>query len=334
MSDTAETGGVIVMMLLLAIVSFFISYRLYKWQLRRQKTLITALASLLPFLAAIGALALFMNPNLVNSGSESADISQQFTIGPYPTDGKIRELKAAGFTGIISLLHPAVVPFEPSLLNDEETASREHGVELVKAPMLPWIGDNSASLKKIEDIVKSGKGKYYIHCYLGKDRVNVVRNLIAKLTGESSIKSEIGSTHRTFEKMKKFERGDIYKIGDEVYMTPYPTDEEFLSFFLAGKVKSVVNLMDEKNKQNQQWITKEREELKKSTVNFRFYSLEETPSETSISAIVDSVLALPKPVVLHRWNTHSPDTKLIRKVFGKRTGFTSINLFTNAPEPD
>jgi protein tyrosine phosphatase (PTP) superfamily phosphohydrolase (DUF442 family) len=334
MSDTVEKGGVVVMMLLLAIVSFFISYRLYKWHVRKQKTLITILVSILPFFAAIGALALFMNPNLVNSGSESADISQQFTIGPYPTDGKIRELKAAGFTGIISLLHPAVVPFEPSLLNDEEKATKENGVELVKAPMLPWIGDNSASLKKIEDIVKSGKGKYYIHCYLGKDRGNVVRNLITKLTGESSIKSEIGSTHRTFEKMKKFERGDIYKLGEDIYMTPYPTDEEFLSFFLAGRVKSVVNLMDEKNVQNQQWITKEREELKKSTVTFRFYSLKETPSETAINAIVDSVMALPKPVVLHRWNTHSPDTRLIRKIFAGKTGYTPINLFTNALEPD
>ncbi|RYE27124.1 MAG: hypothetical protein EOP48_34675, partial [Sphingobacteriales bacterium] len=161
LSSTAENMGVVMIMLVLAIVSFIISLKLYKWHLRKQKIFVTITSSGIPLLFSIAALALFMNPDLVNSGSEAAEISQRFTIGPYPTAEKIEQLKKDGYTGIISLLHPPVVPFEPSLLNDEQKAAEENKVELIKAPMLPWIGDNTASLKKIEDIVKSNKGRYY-----------------------------------------------------------------------------------------------------------------------------------------------------------------------------
>ncbi len=333
LSETAEKMGVILMMLILVVVSFIISYKLYQWHLRRKKTGITILSLAIPFVAAAAALALFMNPDLVNKGAETDQVSQQFTIGPYPTEAKIEQLKVEGYTGIISLLHPAVVPFEPRLLNEEEEATKKFGIELVKAPMLPWIGDNTSSLEKIEKLVKAGKGKYYIHCYLGKDRVNVVRNLIAKVGGDAgAVASELGTTYRTFEKMQKFERGELYKLAEDIYMTPYPTDEEFLSFFLAGRVKSVVNILDGSNKENNQWITKEKAELIKASVEFRHYSIRENPPEKEVSRIIDSVLTLPKPVVIHRWNTVSSDVMLFRKIFSKKTGSEILNLATNVPE--
>lgn len=333
LSESAEKLGVVLMMLVLVIVSFLISFKLHKWHLAKKKTIITVLSVALPFLFAAAALALFMNPDLVNKGAETDEISQQYTIGPYPTASKIEQLKAEGYTGIISLLHPAVVPFEPGLLREEEAATKKFGIELVKAPMLPWIGDNTSSLKKIEKLVKAGKGKYYIHCYLGKDRVNVVKNLIAKVSGDASaIESESGATHRTFEKMKNFERGELFKLSEDVYLTPYPTDEEFLSFFLAGRVKSVVNILDGSNQDNKKWIAKERTELQKASVEFRHYSMKEDPREKDINQIIDSILTLPKPVVIHRWNTVSSDVKLFRKIFSKKTGSIPLNLATNVPE--
>jgi protein tyrosine/serine phosphatase len=332
LSESVEKMGVVLMMLVLVIVSFIISYKLHKWHLAKRKTVITILSLTLPFLFATGALALFMNPDIVNKGAETDEISQQFTIGPYPTESKIAQLKAEGYTGIISLLHPAVVPFEPRLLDEEETATKKFGIELVKAPMLPWIGDNTSSLEKIEKLVKAGKGKYYIHCYLGKDRVNVVKNLIAKVSGDASaIESELGATNRTFEKMKEFERGEIFKLAEDIYMTPYPTDEEFLSFFLAGKVKSVVNLMDGANPRNKKWIDKEKKELIKASVAFRHMSWNENDMKGA-NNIIDSILASPKPVVIHQWNTHGNDVRTFRKLFSQKTGSTTINLATNVPE--
>ncbi len=332
LSNTTESIGVVVLMLILAVVSFIISWKIYQWHLRRDRISVTIASIVIPFVLAVAALMLFMNPNIVNSGSESSELSQQFTIGPYPTEDKIKELKKEGFTGIITLLHPAVVPFEPSLIEEEEEATSEAHIQLVKAPMLPWIGDNSSSLKTIEDIVRSGKGKYYVHCYLGKDRVNVVKNLIAKVSGgNSGIESEIGPSSRTFETMKSFERGDIFKLDDDVYMTPFPTDEEFLSFFLAGKVKSVVCLLDD-NVDNRKWLEKEKKELKKTNVQFRHIPLKEGASDQSMMSVVKEIKNLPKPLVVHSWSTKFSDNIRFRKIFSQSINKSPINLATNVPE--
>src|SRR5207253_2600800 len=121
--------------------------------------------------------------------------------------------------------------------------------------------------KIIEDVVKNGKGKYYIHCYLGKDRVNVAKNLILHLSG--SISNQKTESSRTFEGMRSFERGNIYKIDSACYIPPYPTDEEFLAFFLAGHIKTVVNLMDSNITENKSWIQKERNALRPYGVTFK-----------------------------------------------------------------
>ncbi|MCE3281935.1 MAG: hypothetical protein K0Q66_672 [Chitinophagaceae bacterium] len=332
LSGAAEKVGVILMILVLAAVSFIISLRLFQWHLRKKKTRITAAAIAIPFVLAVAALSLFMNPDLVNRGASTDEFSRQFTIGPYPTESKIRELKLQGYTGIISLLHPAVVPFEPSLLADEEKYAKQNGIELVKAPMLPWIGDNTASLKKIEDLANTGKGKYYVHCYLGKDRVNVVKNLIVKLGKGSEVDMQMAATHRTFEKMQRFERGEIYRLDEQVYMTPYPTEEEFLSFFLAGGLKTVVNLLDSTEAENKPWIDKERTELERSGVRFVQLTIPENATTAQIEPVIDSLLRLQRPVAVHRWNTISPATKNFRKLYSQKTGKQPLNLATNASE--
>jgi hypothetical protein len=331
-SESTENLGVIVLMIILAVVSFIISLKFYQCHLRKRKVMITLLSIGIPVMLGIAALSLLMNPDLVNRGSTATEISSQFTIGSYPTEEKIKLLQRKGYTGIISLLHPAVLPFEPSLLEEEEEAAKEYNIELIKAPMLPWIGDNTASLKLIEDIVKSKKGKYYIHCYLGKDRVNVVKNLIARITGDTALQMNITTSNRTFEQMKSFESGEIYKLAPDMYMTPYPTKEEFLAFFLAGKVKTVVNLMDSTVEDNKLWITGERRDLQRGFIAFKNLKvLPGTPKE-QIDAIIDSINGLKKPLVVHHWNNSIPESKNFRKIFAKRTGKPALNLATNVPE--
>jgi len=333
LSETAESIGVVVLMLILVIVSFFVSWKLYSWHLRKKQTPVTIISIAIPFVCSIGALMVLMSPDIVNSGSVTSELSQQFTIGPYPTADKIEELKKEGFTGVITLLHPAVVPFEPSLIEEEEEACKKQKLMLVKAPMLPWIGDNTASLNKIEEIVRSGKGKYYIHCYLGKDRVNVVKNLIAKISGgNAGIESEIGPSQRTFETMKRFERGDIYKLNDDVYMTPFPTDEEFLSFFLAGKVKSVVCLLDDTVPENLVWIVKEKKELQKTNVQFKQLSIKENANDEQLEAVIQATINLPKPIVIHSWSTKFSDNIRFRKIYSKIINKPPVNLATNVAE--
>ncbi|HWB26297.1 MAG TPA: hypothetical protein VG738_12490 [Chitinophagaceae bacterium] len=324
-----ESAGVIVMILFLVVLSFRLSLQLFQWQLL-SGTLWWRMAALaLPCIAAIIALWLFLHPDIINSDNEGQNISEKFTIGPYPDETKIVELKKEGYTDIISLLHPAVVPFEPRLIKEEEAAAAKNGIHLIEAPMLPWIGDNEASLKKIENIVKTGKGKYYIHCYLGKDRVNVVRNMLTRLNGKTG--NDAGDSRRTFEEIGSFERGDVYRIDSEVYVTPFPTDEEFLSFFLAGNVKTVVNIMDSTEKGAEPWIVKERKVMEEGNIKFKMMTVKALDAEPYLRRIIDSVNIWPKPLVVHHWNTTCRESVFFRREYYKAVKAKQVNLAIKEP---
>jgi len=329
-SPLAEKLGVMALIIFLFIISLRISLFLFQWHTNQERRVITFYALAIPMFSAAIALWLLMNPQIVNKGTEQTAISQKFTTGPYPTIDKILELKKQGFTGVISLLHPAVVPFEPELLKEEEENLKKEHIELIKAPMLPWLADNTASLKIIEALAKEGKGKYYIHCYLGKDRVNVVKNMLLKVLGSDNVNSNEGESSRTFESTGSFERGNIYKIDTSVYMTPFPTDEEFVSFFLAGNVKAVVNLMDTTTAiDSRPWMQKEQRVLSANGLVFKNFAVGANMPEKQINSILDSLNKLPKPLVVHQWSTNSPESKLFRKYYYLRTKYTQKNLATN-----
>lgn len=329
-SSATENAGVVLMMTLLVLLSFLFSLKLFQWQRLSDHSWAAFAVIGFPALAAGIAIWLFMNPDIINNTEANENVSAKFTLGSYPTADKIEELKKQGYTCIISLLHPAVVPFEPKLMKEEEEATSKAGIQLIEAPMLPWIGDNDASLKKIEDIIKTGKGKYYVHCYLGKDRVNVVKNLITKLTG--SVSNENPESARTFESQRSFERGDIYRLDSAVYMTPYPTDEEFLSFFQAGNIRSVINIMDSTQEDAKPWIAKETKALQTNGTHFIQIPVNESSTEKDMLPILRAIDSLPKPLVIHQWNTSNDQCKLFRKSYFNKTKVVQLNLATRNEE--
>nr|WP_315141134.1 hypothetical protein [uncultured Flavobacterium sp.] len=54
------------------------------------------------------------------------------------------------------------------LMEKEIKNTTEVEMKLISIPMLPWIDDNNTSILKIQDIARTFKGKYYVHCYLVK----------------------------------------------------------------------------------------------------------------------------------------------------------------------
>lgn len=191
---------------------------------------------------AVGAYALWLNPDLLKTAmAEERASGAHFTFGPYPNEAKLRQLKTEGYTAVISLLHPAVVPFEPQLLAQEKRNAGLVGIRLIHLPMLPWVSQNSATLEQILRLANSRSGRFYVHCYLGVDRVLVVKRLIDQRTEQDTV-SLIPS--RNLSTMKTFERGEIIRLDPDVYLTPYPTDEEFGGYILAGQVSQVIALLD------------------------------------------------------------------------------------------
>jgi protein tyrosine phosphatase (PTP) superfamily phosphohydrolase (DUF442 family) len=190
---------------------------------------------------ALVANFLWTSPALMKRNMGAEEDVAMFTFGPYPDESKLRELKKRGFAGVISLLHPAVIPFEPKLLDDEKKNARRAGIDLIHAPMLPWVSDNVGSIERIREIVKTKPGRYYVHCYLGMDRVMVVKRLVQR-EGAVAAGLESTSTRPPLED-RTFERGKVSRLDKTLYVGPYPTPDELFEI-ASSRVAHVVTLVD------------------------------------------------------------------------------------------
>jgi protein tyrosine phosphatase (PTP) superfamily phosphohydrolase (DUF442 family) len=304
-SGKQENFVVFAFIALLIVISFFFAVSSSKAILSRRSpvgkraTLIVA-----PILATLFSIGLFFNPDLINSTDpQETVVSEGFTIGPYPTEEKLKQLKAEGYTTIISLLHPAVVPFEPKLLAEEELNAKNVGIKLVSIPLLPWITDNEASIEKLRKLVHNTKGKFYVHCYLGRDRVNVAKAVILQ---ESNL--EVGGLDhsRSLDSIDAFERGNIYKLSTHTFFTPMPTKEEYFGYIIALK-----NLDDPSTKgsiqEEERWLAPYKIALKVYNIN--------NISEAQMKLIVDSVKTINSPTIIHAFNSDQPEAELFRKLY-------------------
>ena len=178
--------------------------------------------------------------------------------------------------------------------------------------MLPCISENKESLEKIAELAKSKNSKYYIHCYLGRDRVHMVKMVIQKHNAAAD--SDVVVAGRKIEDITFFERGDIYKFSGEVYLTPYPTDEEFISFVLTGNFKSIVSLLDSNNAEDAVLIEKEKNITKMSPVELIFLSLPaECEDESLYTKATEAIKVAPRPVLIHGFKTDSKREKKLLK---------------------
>lgn len=267
-----ENGGVLAIIVLLVLVSFLLSYGAMRAFARSKGILVRALLVLLALGAGGAAYWKWINPTTMkgNMGAEQA-AGVHFTIGPYPDTAKLAELRAQGYTAVISLLHPAVVPFEPQLIAKEQEAAARVGIELIHLPMLPWVSENTESLDRLRAIAASKQGRYYVHCYLGVDRVNIARRIIEQATaGEAVVEGGGAATRRSLDAQMKigFERGPIVKLEEGLYLIPYPTDEEFSGFILGGGVQTVIALLDPADAQEKVRIDHETTLLRNHSLPF------------------------------------------------------------------
>ncbi len=256
--------------------------------------------------AAGGNLWMWMSPEVMGAsmGAES-QVGSSFTFGAYATEERMRELKAEGYTGVVSLLHPIVAPFETKLIADGKAAAERVGIRYIHVPMLPWVGDNSKSLARIEDLARNPDGgRYYVHCYLGKDRVRLVKHLIALHRPDARIRvSAELSEHidrRYLTDKPRFERGEVVQAADDVWVVPYPTDDEFMSYILPGTHGRVVSLLDPANPGDQPWIDKERKLLSDHGIDFDVRPLPVTHNDPRrVLELAREVAGMPRPVVVH-----------------------------------
>ena len=193
--------------------------------------------------------------------------------------------------------------------------------------MLPWVSENKESIGKIIKLAVGGKGKYYVHCYLGKDRVNVVKRIIRRFS--SSITSVNKDSIRTLEGLKIFERGEIIKLDEGVYITPYPTDDEIFTYLLNGSVKKIVSLLNPKHPPDTMWINKEEQIYKTHFMPYELIPLDHSLSNANrLMEIVNKTKQMPRPLVIHAFLSKSLRTKAFIKAYKLSSSEEPSSKFT------
>lgn len=306
-----ERALVVLIIVLLVVISFAIALRLTRVVLTSRKWWMKITTIVMSFAVAFGAYLLWINPRTLSLFmSEDQIMSTKFTFGPYPDQEKLQELKKTGFTTVVTLLHPAVVPFEPQLLKQEKENAEKVGIDLIHIPMLPWVAGTDQAAEEIRALARA-PGRFYVHCYLGEDRVQLFRRILTQEgPGESSQKF----AKRDLSKRKQFARGEIVELEPSVYLTPFPTLEEWLMVF--DEANTVVALLDPANPEDVALIEEERKLLKSANVPFRLIPL--SFKEFDPEAVLEAarlVKTLEKPIVLHSYHALASGKSPISEAF-------------------
>ncbi|MDP9264281.1 MAG: hypothetical protein M3O85_08190 [Acidobacteriota bacterium] len=198
------------------------------------------------------------------------EVSERLSFGPYPDKNALKLLKEKGYDSVISLLHPAI-PFEGVLIEQEKKNGADLGLKVYSFPMLPWISDNRAALSGIQKLIQRPYGRYYVHCYLGQHRVNLVR----RMAGYGSSAEEAGENH---ELPDHLERGQLFSYeSTRIVVGPFPSDEEWFGIILRHGIREVVSTLNPNNPEERGMIGK----MKKISLDYNFVLTEQPLDRTA-----------------------------------------------------
>lgn len=258
-------------------------------------------------LAAAVCLFGWMNPAQLAGAATFASTSvevgsgAEFVFGPYPDRQRLQQLKREGYTAVISLQHPAVVPFEPAGIATEAGAAQEIGIEFIHAPMLPWVSANDAALNRIREIARTTRGRYYVHCGLGRDRVNLVKRMLelegTRVAAGEGYKDPRTLDMRVAENRPPFERGRLTEVETDLWLIPYPNKHEFFGNLLSGQIAHATLVLDPDDPAQQRWIDEGRRVFTQYAVPFEVVPYRgDDPARAA--EIVRSVRRAPRPAAV------------------------------------
>jgi hypothetical protein len=130
--------------------------------------------------------------------------------------------------------------------------------------------------------------------------------------------------------VKFFERGEIVKLDDGVYLTPYPTDDEMFTYLLNGSVKQVVSLLNPDHPPDTMWINKERRIYEAHFMPFEVIPLKTNFNSASrLMEIVEKTKTMSRPLVIHAFLSKSSRTREFVKAYKLSASEDPSRKFTN-----
>ena len=221
----------------------------------------------------------------------------EFVFGPYPDATRLAELKRQGFDAVVSLQHPAVL-VEMQGISAEKATARELGLKVIQAPMLPWVSDNASAVATIRQLAMTGRGRYYIHCGLGRDRVNVAKRVI-QAVAESRENVRLATTVGTHKALGlksrvggvPFQRGRIFALGSDDWLMPLPNAEEFHAHVVQGDQDVTLFALDPSDSTQRAWLTKNEPSLKTYAIRYAVVPFRDTDAKdsTRVAALIDRI---------------------------------------------
>jgi hypothetical protein len=302
--QAAQNRLLIAVILLFVAVSFMLARRvvrmLYHQAPRTRKIALVALA-----IPAILSLYAWSNPTRFLAGIAGTTGSTYamkngptFLFGSYPDEDRLRALKKQGVTTIVSLQSPAVL-VEISGINEERSAAAREGLTFVEAPMLPWVSDNTESLEKIKQLALRGSGIYYVHCGLGRDRVNIAKRVIeslepqtgARVASTAGLKTAAGFERRT----ERFERGMPMQVPGNGWVVPLLNEAEFYGFILQGQPGQLLIALDSTNAMEHAWLLGARKKMAQYAVSYAVMQYPRAKADTNTAPVIAQLRTLKTP---------------------------------------
>jgi hypothetical protein len=234
------------------------------------------------------------------AGGSSSHMSMEsgavWEFGKYPDTETLQRLKRENITAVISLEHPADL-VERQAIAEERRIARELGLRLIEAPMLPWVSRNEGSLEKIRSIARTGRGRYYVHCGLGRDRVNLVKHMLEGMGARTVAAQGYIEGNFFHTRIPNFERGQLATFGSDKWLAPYPDKHEMLSNILQGKRAHIILALDTTNAEQRQWWQEARALFREYAI--RYEDMPTKPGDKArIKQIVERIVALPGPAAV------------------------------------
>lgn len=276
--ETAQNRILIGLILLFIVTSFMLARWVvrvaYRKPPRARRMILAALA-----IPAAGAMYAWSDPTkfLVGfSGTTRGTITMSnggptFYFGSYPDYPTLDSLKKHGVEHIVSLQDPRVL-VELQGITEERKSAAALGMDFIQAPMLPWVSDNSASIEQLKQIALHGKGTYYIHCGLGRDRTNIAKRVLesiepqahAHLAASKGLQSALSFEDR----VEPFQRGRLIQLAPEAWLIPQPNDPEFYGFIIQGRPGHVFLVLDPADTLQARLMAKAIKDMRQYAVSF------------------------------------------------------------------
>ncbi len=261
---------------------------------RRLSARALAIAAGLAAAASGAVFALFLRAGAgpLASVRGAATVEQRFTFGAYPDAGALPAMRRDGYTGVISLLSPDI-PFERVLIARERDQASAAGLAFRSIPMLPWISRNTEALDSLRALARRPGGRWYVHCYLGRHRVEVARYAIEEAAGKAAAMPRITLPD-------SLERGALVRVDSGLLLGPLPTRDEWFDVITRSGTRRVIAMLDPANPDDRPWIAAESTQAANTGL-----ALQVMPVRTAADArrVADTVRASAAPTYAHGFTT-------------------------------